>query len=216
MKYPRSSAGECDHNHALIGYTTHANLPKRLAPHVLARTLYLIWPHTRHARAPTSLRSTGFCVICCCISSSSSSSCDRRNLHRLRVHGTGFHGRHRGVDVIPAGAGLAVGPVVVATAGDAPCWPLSLIQRVTGPSPIAHFWACCCRYMTCPHHRVAWEAAVDDQMGGRGEQPGPAPGGSVGRSETLQGGGRGRLRGMVVVRRYQADWPLLTATVTWT
>ena len=29
---------------------------------------------------------------------------------------------------------------------------------------------------------------VDDHMGGHGEQPGPAPGGSTERSENLQGG----------------------------
>ena len=36
---------------------------------------------------------------------------------------------------------------------------------------------------------------VDDHMDGRGEQPGPAPGGSAGRSENLQGGPRGCLQG---------------------
>ena len=38
--------------------TTEDDVPKRLAPHALADTTYLVWPYTQHARAPTSPRST--------------------------------------------------------------------------------------------------------------------------------------------------------------
>ena len=38
------------------GLTTHPDPPKRLAPQTLARRFSLVWPHTRHASAPTSSR----------------------------------------------------------------------------------------------------------------------------------------------------------------
>jgi hypothetical protein len=56
-----------------LGFTTDADSPRRLAPPALAHTSSLVWPHTRRARAPTSLRNIGFCAIWAFISSSSSS-----------------------------------------------------------------------------------------------------------------------------------------------
>ena len=64
-----------NHNRALIGFTTHAGSPKRHAPHAPAYTPSLVWPHKRHARAPTSPRSTGLYVIWGFILSSSGSAC---------------------------------------------------------------------------------------------------------------------------------------------
>ena len=51
-------------NSALVGFTGRAGSPKRLAQHALAyNPAAPVWPHTRHARALTSNRITGFCVI---------------------------------------------------------------------------------------------------------------------------------------------------------
>ena len=52
-------------------------------------------------------------------------------------------------------------------------------------------------------------------MDGNGEQPGPAPGGSVGRSGNLQGGVQRVLQGGTGDMGFLgAHWPL-TAAVTW-
>ena len=57
-------------------------------------------------------------------------------------------------------------------------------------------WFLPCRAVWCGVKcivRIAVDGggSVDDHMNGHGEQPGPAPGGSAGRSENLQGGSRG-------------------------